>query len=470
MAGFAQYQEEMKTDITETLQALQCQPILFVGSGFSLRYANGPSWPALLNQLAQMCPTIDRDFAYYKQKFDGDLSSVGSHFVNEFFEWAWSKEGKQHFPEELFKENIPRDAYIKHKAAEILSKLDIKGLDEGLQNEIDALGKLGPHAIITTNYDNLLEGLFPQYEVIVGQKVFRQSSLVLGEIFKIHGSISEADSIVLTKEDYDVFNRDKKYLSAKLLTYFAEHPLLFIGYSASDQNIKNILYDMSRMFTPTTMLIPNIFILQWDDQITEASVPAKEHVLEVGDDLTVRIKSISAKDFAWVYEAFGAASTMEKFNLKALRALAGRIHSLIRTDVPTRNAQLNYEALEHAIANDEAFGKLFGVTGLGDPAAANANHPYTATQLAEKLDLANWYRANLLIDKVKTETGFDMKCFDNVYHVAIKTGKSSITRKYSDIAVALLKKVGAGQPYEIPKAIFDLQPKPKAPVMSQLKL
>lgn len=317
--------------------------------------------------------------------------------------------------------------------------------------------------MITTNYDALLEPLFPQYEVVVGQSVFRQSALVVGEIFKIHGSIAEPESMILTKEDYDAFDRDKKYLSAKLLTYFAEHPLLFIGYSATDQNIKNILYDMSRMFTPTTTLIPNIYILQWDNTIAEHSMPAKEQVLEVGDAINVRIKSISANDFGWVYEAFSVGGTMEKVDLKALRALANRMHNLIRTDIPTKNVQVNYEALEHAISNEEAFGKPFGVTNLGDPAAANANHPYLASQLAAQVGVPHWVHVNQLIDRVKTDTGFDMKAFDNIYHVHIKTGQaaSSRTRKYSDAAVALLKKVLNGAIYEIPKNVMDAQPQPQ---------
>lgn len=464
MPDYAQYQEEIKADIAKTLQLLQCQPILFIGSGFSLRYANGPNWEALLTQLAQDCPSIDKEFAYFKQKHDGDLTQIGSYFANEYFEWAWSKDGKQHFPVELFGADIPRDAYIKYKAAELLKHLTTEGANKALQAELEAFKKLGPHAVITTNYDALLEPLFPQYEVVVGQSVFRQSSLVVGEIFKIHGSVTEPDSMVFTKEDYEVFNRDKKYLSAKLLTYFAEHPLLFIGYSATDQNIKNILYDMSRMFTPTSALIPNIYILQWDKTITATSVPTKEHVLEVGDDINVRIKSISANDFGWVYDAFGVGGTMEKVNLKALRALANRMHNLIRTDIPTKNVQVNYEALEHAISNEEAFGKLFGVTNLGDPSAANAHHPYTASQLAEQVGMGHWYHANKLISQVKMDTEFDMKAFDNIYHVDIKTGKAagSRTRKYSDAAVALLKKVRDGEKYEIPKNVLEAQPPPKA--------
>jgi SIR2-like domain len=463
MPNYAQYQEEVTADVAGTLKALQCQPIIFVGSGFSLRYASGPTWEALLNELAAGCPLIDRDFAYYKQKYDNDLTQVGSIFAEIYFEWAWSPAGKKHFPAELFAPNVPRDAYLKHAAALRLLGLSTAASGKELLAELTALKQLGPHAAITTNYDNLLEPLFPEYEVVIGQNVFRKSSLVVGEIFKIHGSISNPHSIVLTKEDYEIFNRDKKYLSAKLLTYFAEHPLLFIGYSASDPNIKNVLYDMSRMFTPTTSLIPNIYILQWDKEQNEDSYPAREHVLDVGDGITVRIKSISAKSYEWVFKAFGAGGTMEKVNLKALRSLAHRMINLIRTDIPTKNVQVNYEALEHAISNEEAFANLFGVTNLNDPTAANANHPYTSDMLAKQLELKHWTATNKLIKKVKTDTGYDIKDSDNIYHVRIKIGQAenSLTRKYSDAAVALLRKVRDEEKYDIPAHLLVAPSKAK---------
>lgn len=462
MPDYAQYKEEVQADIAEVLKKQQCQPILFIGSGFSMRYGGGPTWATLLSELAANCPLIEKDFAYYQQKYANDLTIVGSVFAEQYFEWAWSPMGRKHFPPELFGENVPRDAYFKHAAAERLSTLSTEGANAELKAELKALKRLGAHAIITTNYDGLLEPLFPDYEVVIGQNVFRHSYLVVGEIFKIHGSLTEPTSMVLTKEDYEIFNRDKKYLSAKLLTYFAEHPLLFIGYSASDPNIKNVLYDMSRMFNPTTAVVPNIYILQWDKEQNDASYPAREHVLDVGDDVTVRVKSVTAASFGWVYDAFGIGGTMEKVNLKALRALAHRMVNLIRTDIPTKNVQVNYESLEHAISNEEAFGNLFGVTNINDPAAANAHHPYTSEMMATELGLKHWTATNKLIKQVKVDKGFDIKGFDNAYHVHIKIGRAdtSKTRKYSDAAVALLKLVRDGKPYEIPSQIMAAQPAP----------
>jgi SIR2-like domain len=257
--------------------------------------------------------------------------------------------------------------------------------------------------------------------------------------------------MVLTEEDYSEFNTDKRYLSAKLLTYFAEHPLLFVGYGIEDQNIKNVLYDISRMFRPEMTLSPNIYILQWDESQDGASYPPRERVLDVGGGVNVRVKSITSSSFEWVFKAFGANGSLSKVDLKALRSLMARTVNLIRSDIPAKNVEVNYETLEHAISSGTSFANLFGVTTLNNPGAANANHPYTSQMLAEQLGLKHWTETNKLMDSVREVKQFDMKGSDNLYHVRIKTGKkeTSGVRKYSDVAVELLKKVKQGMDYEI---------------------
>jgi hypothetical protein len=95
--------------------------------------------------------------------------------------------------------------------------------------EIELLRRIRPHSVITTNFDRFLEIAFPDLTPIVGQSILHGTQVLFGEIFKIHGCISDPNSLVFTKRDYDEFARKKQYLSAELLTYFSEHPLLFIG-------------------------------------------------------------------------------------------------------------------------------------------------------------------------------------------------------------------------------------------------
>jgi SIR2-like domain len=371
-------------------------------------------------------------------------------FAEFYREWAWTT-GREFFPADYYSAKFPPEVFIKHAASEILGGLSLGKGNPALQSELNALSNMGPHAIVTTNYDNLLEPLFPTYEVIIGQQIFRKSFLVLGEIFKIHGTVTDPLSMVLTEEDYSEFNTDKRYLSAKLLTYFAEHPLLFVGYGIEDQNIKNVLYDISRMFRPEMTLSPNIYILQWDESQDGASYPPRERVLDVGGGVNVRVKSITSSSFEWVFKAFGANGSLSKVDLKALRSLMARTVNLIRSDIPAKNVEVNYETLEHAISSGTSFANLFGVTTLNNPGAANANHPYTSQMLAEQLGLKHWTETNKLMDSVREVKQFDMKGSDNLYHVRIKTGKkeTSGVRKYSDVAVELLKKVKQGMDYEI---------------------
>lgn len=447
---YKQYQQEVTDDIATVLKDAGCQPILFVGSGFSKRYAGAPNWEELLRKLAENCPQIDKDYAYYKQTY-GDPMKIGSVFADAYREWAWDK-GKSKFPAEYFTEKFPPDIFLKHTVAELLKEAGSTKGSFGsavLNDEITALRAMSPHAIVTTNYDELIEPLFPEYERVIGQKILRQPYLSIGEIFKIHGCVSEPTSLVLTKEDYETFNTDKKYLSAKLLTYFAEHPLVFVGYSATDPNIKSVLYDVDRMIRATFQLIPNIYILEWSPDITDASYPAHDRVLSVGEDREIRIKSISAASFEWVFKALGTGGSLDKVNMKLLRALMARTVDLVRKDVPTKRIEVDFQTLEHKMATGESIATLLGITSLDHASKVNATFPYTLTQVAEELGYGYWSRANQHIDEVKRQTGFDIKGSDNSYHIAMKTGKKSWTNKYSQAVVDLLGKVAQGQPYSL---------------------
>ena len=64
---YDQYVKDVSAEIANCVQSGGCQPILFIGSGFSKRYFGGPSWDELLAHLASSCPLIDKDYAYYKQ-------------------------------------------------------------------------------------------------------------------------------------------------------------------------------------------------------------------------------------------------------------------------------------------------------------------------------------------------------------------------------------------------------------------
>ncbi|WP_244664896.1 SIR2 family protein [Candidatus Symbiopectobacterium sp. 'North America'] len=185
------------------------------------------------------------------------MIDIGSVFSDAYNEWAWG-DGEKEFPPELFEAGNEPRIYFKHKISSIFNLLiqDNKIIGHG---EIDLLRKIHLHSIITTNYDQLLESIYPEFTPIIGQKILYANHGSIGKILKIHGCCSTPESIIINSDDYGDFIKKKKYLSAKLLTLFAEHPLIFIDYSAEDENIKNILSDIDELLSENGEIIPNIY-------------------------------------------------------------------------------------------------------------------------------------------------------------------------------------------------------------------
>jgi len=401
-----QYRAEITEDIATCLQEKGCQPILFIGLGFSRRHFSGPSWDELLSFLASNCPLIEKEYAYYKQLHKDPLK-IGAEFSKFYHEWAWGS-GHNKFPKELFVENVHTDAYIKFTIAEHLRSLTPEvgqSTTTELEKEIAAIQGIKPHAIITTNYDEFLETVFPDFTPIVGQKIIQGANLTIGEIFKIHGCVSDFQSMVLTEEDYAFFMKRKKYLTGKLLTFFCEHPLLFIGYSANDPNIRAILSDIDEALPVAGDIIPNIYILEWRANISPESSLAREKLIEIEDAKSVRIKAIETDDFSWVFSAFGAHQSINGVSPKLLRALLNRSYELVRHDIPRKVIEADFAMLEHAVEDDKEFAKLFGLTTISEPSQVAANYPYTLTQLAKKLGKPSWHAADKAIKDIQNKTG-----------------------------------------------------------------
>lgn len=309
-----------------------------------------------------------------------------------------------------------------------------------LDSEISALKEISPHAVITTNYDTVLEPIFEDYQPVIGQQVIRHAYMSIGEIFKIHGCVSDPLSLVLTQEDYDRFAEDKKYLSAKLFTFFVEHPLIFIGYAAGDQNIKIILQEIDHMLPEGIELVENIYFLEWRKDINKSDYPSREKVIDIGDGRSIRINSITTNSFEWVFKAFKSEAPLEKVNVKLLRSISHRVFDLVRKDIAKNTVEVNFEMLSHAIENPGELANVYGVASINNPALLNLTHPFMPTETAIKMGYTRWQKLYTLIDQLASETGYNMRASDNKFHVNI-----SPIRRYSQAAIDLLIKFRDGK-------------------------
>lgn len=443
----ASYKQLADVSVRDLLLEYECQPILFIGSGLSKRYFGAPTWRELLKAVFSVMPDGAQRFEYTRQKLDDDPIAIGSELADQVFEWAWA-EGRSEFPEEFYASTVSKDCFVKYLACRILRELtpSVDDASSEFSSELAALADIKPHAIITTNYDLFLEQIFEGYETITGQSIIRYNTNSFGEIYHIHGDVTEPSTIVLTKADYDEWSEKKKYVSAKLLTYFAEHPVFIFGYGLGDDNVKSIMRDIGELVADESGLIKNVYQVVWRRDELEENPP--DQALFALDGKEYRTKAIHTKDLKWVFSALKSQSALTSINPKLVRALAARMMKLIRHDIPSGSVEVNYDVLERVSDEQDHLPSLLGITSINNP---NQSHPFTLTQLAGRIGLPNWQAADKLLHRIKEEKGIDLRSTDNRYHCRIKTGtrETSSTRKWSQQEADLLSDVLNGNDFEI---------------------
>ncbi|MFB6224864.1 MAG: SIR2 family protein, partial [Candidatus Paceibacteria bacterium] len=224
----------------------------------------------------------------------------------------------------------------------------------------ELIQEIGPHAIITTNYDQLLEFAFPEYEIIIGEEIYNVNYATMGEIFKIHGCVTDPASVIITEEDVINFNKKRKYLTAKLLTYFAEHPVITLGHSAEDPDLKELLSDIDQVLAgEDDDLIDHVEftpgIQDGDDVSKYKPIPT--------EDGRIRVLSISAEEYDWIYDAAGYDSEMSGVKVKYLRKLLSNTYEIVSEDAPRKEVQV--EVLKNT-SDEEELPKLFGVAPMDE--------------------------------------------------------------------------------------------------------
>lgn len=446
--SYSLYIESQTNKIKSTLSDVACQPVIFIGAGLSKRYIGGLSWFELLDSVSKKISKENRGISFLYQKYQKNLLAVADELVPICHEWAWS-EAKSEFEENLFNLDTHKSYFIKYYISKFIKSNNFSIYSEYLE-EVSLLKNIVPHCVITTNYDELCESIFSEHECIVGQKIIKSSFLSIGEIFKIHGCVNDYSEIILTTEDYDVWSKKKKYISAKLLAYFLEHPVLIVGYSLQDPNVLSILQDIDEILSCDDQVVSNIYYVIYDKNITENSNPASEAILDLGNGKTMRVNALYANDdYKWIYDAFQSNSIIENVSPKILRSLMSRTYDLVRHDIPKSTVQVSFSTLEQVVNNGDELPKLLGISCLTNPSQVNAEFPYLATDVAKKLGYNTWHIVDKLIKKIISEKGINIQDSDNIYHIKLKTGVKSSAKKYSEACVDLLKKVINNDDYDL---------------------
>lgn len=154
-------------ELEEILAARTAAPFLFVGSGFSRRYLGLETWSELLKRFCQDV----QEYGYYATSSNGNLPRAASLIAKDF-NAAWWKLPKYEESRNQNRDQMKgEDSALKLEISNYLSAIDLKRVGaEMYEKEIDLLKGLYVDGIITTNWDLLLEELFPDYRVFIGQE------------------------------------------------------------------------------------------------------------------------------------------------------------------------------------------------------------------------------------------------------------------------------------------------------------
>ncbi|GMB10135.1 SIR2 family protein [Thermolongibacillus altinsuensis] len=467
MSQYATYLNDSLLRLRTVLDDSGTRPILFVGSGISRRYINSPDWLGLLERLNNELPNKKYPIGYYTQNCNNHLPTVASLLIDEYYDYAWQSfsSGSNEFPKHLYHHSNSKSIFFKYKVASFMEQLMNGFSFEGhvYSEELDILKTLKPHVIITTNYDTLMEKIFPEYNVIIGQQVIkRRETTNIGHILKIHGCMTKPEEIVISKEDYDGFEERQKYLIAKLLTYFMEHPVVFLGYSLNDPNIKAILTDIAAILNgDSDEVVNNIWFIEWKEKIDSNFKPPTDKTIDLGNGKSIRVNYIQVNRFNEIFKSLyqHTAITMD-----ILRELQSNIYNIIKSKTIT-NLEVDMVRLQ-TIKDEEELARLIGLTsicsaksltneplkviGIGtiaDPEQIIARYPMRISQLAEKLGLSSWYHVDVMIKKIYRETGFNIKGSNNRYHIDI--GITQPEHRYSAEALMLFRKILNEEPYSV---------------------
>src|SRR5699024_1051175 len=94
-------------------------------------------------------------------------------------------------------------------------------------------------------YDDFIEKRLKDINLRIVNKGLFEPTNSLNELYKIHGSINNVNSIVITSHDYQQLERTSAIVNAKILSQLTQSPILFLGYSLTDENVQSLLKDLS---------------------------------------------------------------------------------------------------------------------------------------------------------------------------------------------------------------------------------
>ncbi|HEX6904538.1 MAG TPA: SIR2 family protein [Thermoanaerobaculia bacterium] len=161
-------------------------------------------------------------------------------------------------------------------------------------SSVEALWRLQPRLVITTNYDSVLEwplmGPWGTGVTLVHNENRSLLTRLVSSrnhafIWHLHGSVKEPDSLILTQAQYLQFYKksSRQYKSYKfalrqLQNLLAVRPLLFVGFSLQDAFV---LQQMSEVLEMTSQASPVSYVLLHKNEVQDQSFLSRYNVQRI---------------------------------------------------------------------------------------------------------------------------------------------------------------------------------------------
>lgn len=250
---------------------------LFVGAGLS-RPAGLADWRTLLRSIAEELELdIDQET---------DLISLAQYHVNE--------------------------RKSRSTLNDVLVNEFVKGAKATRNHEL--IARLPIRTVWTTNYDTLIEDACRSANKKPDIKI-TQENLALSvhgrdvTIYKMHGDVSQPDSAVLTRGDYEDYELRRALFSVQLKGDLVSKTFLFVGFSFTDPNIDYVLSRIRLLMGENQRM--HFCIMRRPEPATgrgrakaQREYDARRMNLRIGDLKRYNIQAVLVDDYAEITSLF----------------------------------------------------------------------------------------------------------------------------------------------------------------------